>query len=129
MHDLFPSILAALGLTTSRQLKLDGADQWPALAAGKTLPRPAFLIASHDIACIDGDWKLIEASDGKRSLFNLAKDIGESKDLSGEQPETLKALGAKLDDLKKDLPAAVARRGGGPGAGKGPPGKGKGFVK
>ena len=103
------------------------------MVAGKTLPRPAFLIASHDIACIDGDWKLIEASDGKRSLFNLAKDIGEAKDLAGEQPEILKALGAKLDELKKSLPAAPERRGvgpgKGPGAGKGPPGKGKGSAK
>lgn len=133
MHDLFPSILAALGLPTAKELKLDGTDQWPALVAGKTLPRPAFLIASHDIACFDGDWKLIEAGDGKRALFNLAKDIGEAKDLAGEQPEILKALGAKLDELKKSLPAAPERRGvgpgKGPGAGKGPPGKGKGLAK
>ena len=108
-------------------------NQWPAIAGGKTLPRPAFLVASSDIALFDGDWKLIEAGDGKRSLFNLAKDIGESKDLAGEQPEMLKALGAKLDELKKGLPAAAERRGvgpgKGPGAGKGPPGKGKGSAK
>jgi len=138
MHDLFPSILGALGLAPSKEpLKLDGSDQWPALLAGKTLPRPAFLIASHDIACLDGDWKLIETGDGKRALFNLAKDIGEEQDVAGEQPEVLKTLGTKLDELKKGLPAAAERRGGGPGAGKGPgggagkgpPGKGKGFGK
>jgi len=138
MQDLFPSILGALGLAPSKEpLKLDGSDQWAALLAGKSLPRPAFLIASHDIACLDGDWKLIETGDGKRALFNLAKDIGEEQDVAGEQPEVLKALGAKLDELKKGLPAAAERRGGGPGAGKGPgggagkgpPGKGKGFGK
>ena len=47
----------------------------------------------------------------------------------------MKSLGAKLDDLKKGLPAAAERRGGGPGpgggggVGKGPPGKGKGGAK
>jgi hypothetical protein len=48
----------------------------------------------------------------------------------------MKALGAKLDALKKDLPPAAERRmppgaggGGGPGGGKGPFGKGKGLPK
>ena len=142
VNDLFPTILAALNLPAPTELKLDGSNQWPALSTGKTLPRPAFLIASHDIACFDGDWKIIETSDGKRALFNLAKDIGEEKDVSTEQAEVMKALGAKLDDLKKGLPEASERRGGGPGAGggagkgpgaggagKGPAGKGKGIQK
>jgi hypothetical protein len=138
VNDLFPTILAALNLTAQTELKLDGSNQWPALSTGKTLPRPAFLIASHDIAFFDGDWKIIETSDGKSSLFNLAKDIGEEKDVSAEQAELMKALGAKLDDLKKGLPEASERRGGGPGAGKGPgaggagkgpAGKGKGMQK
>lgn len=139
-HDLFPSILGALNLVPASELKLDGSNQWPALSSGKTLPRPAFLIASHDIACFDGDWKIIETADGKRALYNLAKDISEEKDVSSEQAEIMKALGAKLDDLKKGLPEAAERRGGpgpggggkGPGAGgagKGPPGKGKGLLK
>jgi hypothetical protein len=99
------------------------------------LPRAAFLIASHDIACLDGDWKIIETGDGKRALYNLAKDIGEEKDVAADQPEVMKSLGAKLDDPKKGLPAAAERRGGGPGpgggggVGKGPPGKGKGGAK
>jgi len=135
VNDLFPSILAAVGLASPSELKLDGSNQWPAMATGKTLPRAAFLIASHDIACLDGDWKIIETGDGKRALYNLAKDIGEEKDVAADQPEVMKSLGAKLDDLKKGLPAAAERRGGGPGpgggggVGKGPPGKGKGGAK
>ena len=136
VNDLFPSILAALNLTTPADARFDGSNQWAALASGKTTPRPAFLIASHDIACFDGDWKLIETGDGKRSLFNLAKDIGETKDLALAEPQVLKALGGKLDELKKGLPAAPERRvgpgaGGGPGKGPGPGGfgKGKGFGK
>jgi hypothetical protein len=138
-HDLFPSIVGALNLNGAAELKLDGSNQWPALSSGKTLPRPAFLIASHDIACFNGDWKIIETSDGKRALYNLAKDISEEKDVAAEQPDIMKALGAKLDELKKGLPEAAERRvgpgaggGKGPGAGgfgKGPPGKGKGLPK
>ena len=137
VHDLFPTIFAALTLPLPNELKLDGSNQWPALSTGKTVPRPAFLIAMQDIAYIDGDWKIIETSDGQRSLFNLAKDIGEEKDLASEQGEVLKSLGTKLDELKKGLPVASERRGAGPagkgpgaaGAGKGPAGKGKGVQK
>ena len=140
VNDLFPTILAALNLATPAEARLDGSSQWTPLARGQTAPRPVFLIASHDIACFDGDWKLIETSDGKRALFDLAKDIGEEKDLAAAQPERLKSLGAKLDELKQGLPAAPERRAGGPGpgggagkgpgaGGKGPPGKGKGFAK
>ena len=138
VHDLFPTIFAALTLPLPSELKLDGSNQWSALSTGKTLPRPAFLIASQDIAYIDGDWKIIETSDGLRSLFNLAKDIGEEKDLASEQVDVLKSLGVKLDELKKGLPAASERRAVGPaagkgpgsgGAGKGPAGKGKGVQK
>ena len=137
VHDLFPTIFAALALPLPSELKLDGSNQWSALSTGKTLPRPAFLIAAQDIAYIDGDWKIVETSDGVRSLFNLAKDIGEEKDLASEQAEVLKSLGTKLDELKKGLPAASERRAVGPagkgpgaaGAGKGPAGKGKGVQK
>jgi arylsulfatase A-like enzyme len=61
-HDLFPSLLAALSLPIPEKLKFDGSNQWPALSTGKTIPRPAFLIAAQDIAFFDGDWKIIETS-------------------------------------------------------------------
>lgn len=130
--DLFPTIFAALALPAPAS-KLDGTSQWASLANGQPAPRTPFFVASHDIACIDGDWKLIEFADGKRALFDLAKDVGEERDLAASKPEIMKTLGARLDELKKDLPAAPERRAGpgigGPGGGKGPFGKGKGLPK
>lgn len=123
--DLFPTIAAALNLPLTADLKIDGVNQWPAIAAGKTLPRPAFLVASADLALFDGDWKLTETNAGQRSLYNLKTDISEAKDLLASQPEMAGKLGAQLDALKKDLPAYS---GGpiGPGGGKGGKGgKGK----
>lgn len=122
--DLFPSIAAAFGLPLTADLKLDGVNQWPALAGGKTLPRPAFLVASADIALFDGDWKMVETNAGQRTLYNLKTDLSEAKDLLATQPELAAKLGAQLDALKKDLPAYA---GGaiGPGGGKGGKGKGK----
>jgi uncharacterized sulfatase len=122
--DLFPSIAAALNLPLTAELKLDGVNQWPAIAGGKTLPRPAFLVASADIALFDGDWKLVETNAGQRTLYNLKADVSEAKDLLAAQPELAAKLGAQLMAMKKDLPAY---NGGtvGPGGGKAGKGKGK----
>ena len=127
MIDLYPTIAAALKLSLPAELKIDGSNQWPAIAAGQPMNRPPFLVASHEIALFDGDWKLIEAADGQRSLYNLKNDISESKDEWAKQPEVAAKLGAELDVLKKGLPADAGRRAGPGGGGKGPPGgKGKG---
>ena len=132
VNDLFPTILTALKLPLPNELKLDGSTQWDALLSPKPTARPPFLIASHDIACIDGDWKIIETTDGKRTLYNLKTDISETKDESTNHPDILKSLGAQLDKLKDGLPADTGRRAGpGPGGfnGQGGPGgggKGKG---
>jgi arylsulfatase A-like enzyme len=122
--DLFPTIAAAANLPLTAELKLDGVNQWPAVAGGKPLPRPPFLVASADIALFDGDWKLVETNAGQRTLYNLKADVSETKDLLAAQPEQAAKLGARLMALKKDLPAYA---GGtvGPGGGKAGKGKGK----
>ncbi len=56
-------------------------------------------------AIIEGDYKLISFDGGaKKSLFNLAKDPGEEKDLSSEQAEKVQELSAKLDAYFDKLP-------------------------
>ena len=120
-QDWFPTLAAAAGVSLPSDARLDGSNQWPALQTGKLVARAPFLIATHDIALIDGEWKLIEWNDGKRSLFNLRTDISETKDALAQQPEVARRLTALLTELKKDLPAAEARRGpGGPGGGDRP---------
>ena len=39
-----------------------------------------------------GDWKLVQNGDGAEKLFNLADDIGETKDLAASNPTKLKEL-------------------------------------
>ncbi len=124
--DLYPTIAAALNLKLPAELNLDGSNQWAAIASGKPLPRAPFIVASHDIALFDGDWKLIETADGQRTLYNLKNDIAEAKDEWPKQPELAAKMGAAMDALKKGLPADKGRQGGPGGAGKG---KGKGPPK
>ena len=112
VQDLFPTLTAAAGVPMPRDAKIDGVSQWPAITQGKRVEREPFIVASFDIALIDGDWKLIEFQDGKRSLFNLKDDISERSDQYTKQPETATRLGTKLDALKKDLPPVKVERDG-----------------
>lgn len=55
-----------------------------------------------------GDWKLIEFFDGAPlELYNLADDIGESKNLASELPEEAKKMQAMLADWRKDTGARM----------------------
>jgi arylsulfatase A-like enzyme len=110
VQDLFPTFAAAAGVTVTNATALDGSSQWPALLAGKAIDRAPFLIATRDFALIDGDWKLLEWENGRRSLCNLQSDIAESKDLATARPEVAERLAATLAELKKGLPSAPVRR-------------------
>src|SRR5207245_996842 len=55
-----------------------------------------------------GDYKLIEFyEDGRRELFDVKKDISESRNLAVEKPEIVKELAAKLDAWRKDVGAKM----------------------
>ena len=46
-----------------------------------------------------GDWKLIEHyEDGRAELFNVAKDVGETTDLSAREPRRVARLKRQLGD-------------------------------
>jgi arylsulfatase A-like enzyme len=125
VQDLYATIAAIAGTTPPSTARLDGVNQWPAILGNKLIPREPFIVASYDIALIDGDWKLIELQAGERLLYNLKDDLSEATNLAKSKPDILARLGAKLDILKKDLPAAPVRTvgpgtGGSSGAGAGP---------
>ena len=48
-----------------------------------------------------GDYKLIEVFEtGKKELYNLKQDIGETKDFSEEKPELVEKLSKMLEDWR-----------------------------
>ncbi len=116
VQDLYATITAIAGTAPPSGARIDGVNQWPAILGNKLIPREPFIIASYDIALVDGDWKLIELQAGERLLYNLKDDPSEASNLAKSKPEILARLGAKLDVLKKDLPAAPVRTAG-PGSG------------
>ena len=47
----------------------------------------------------DGDWKLIKRYEGNEfELFNLADDLAETNELSGQYPEKVQELNNKLEN-------------------------------
>jgi arylsulfatase A-like enzyme len=131
VHDLFPTLTAAAGVPVRDSLNLDGKNLWEPLRAGRVQDRGPFVIAGFDFAVFDGDWKLIETADGKRSLFQVAKDPGETTDLLSAQADIAQRLETRLAEVKKELPAVRTRPRpgpGGPGSGPGrPPPRGGGI--
>ena len=124
VQDLFPTLTTAVGVPVTNAPKLDGLNLWEPLRSGQVQDRGPFVIAGTDCAIFDGDWKLIETSDGKRSLYQLAKDPSETTDLLARETDIAQRLGAKLAEVKKDLPAVRSRPRpgpGGPGSGQGRP--------
>ncbi len=87
----------------------DGIDLGPVID-GRASPAPRTLFwrrfpptgePTHR-AARDGDWKYLEdLKTGKGSLFNLAKDVGESDDLAVSRPERAAAMRRLVDAWEK----------------------------
>jgi arylsulfatase A-like enzyme len=92
--DVLPTVLAAAGVSPQPPWKLDGVNM--ALRAG--------------------DWKLVKTSDGPlgsdpsvlsdlsgAGLYNLAQDIGETKNVAAAHPDKVKALADAWQRWNKEL--------------------------
>ena len=99
--DVLPTALVAAGGQPEASWQLDGVDLMPYLTGAKT-SRPhqtLYWRYGPQWAIRDGDMKLVVSKGGSGSpeLYNLATDIGESKDLAAAQPAKVKELQAMWD--------------------------------
>lgn len=117
--DWYPTLLKLAGAPTAQQFPLDGLDIWPVLTQGAKSPHDALLLHGTVLgraAVRMGDWKLLlnaseqdaeeiaadaPAPAGKVELYNLAEDVGETKNLAAAQPEKVKELRARLSSFLK----------------------------
>jgi arylsulfatase A-like enzyme len=119
--DILPTALAAAGVDAV-DAKLDGVDLGPFLT-GKNAAPPhdaLFWRFGAQWAIRSGDWKLVKAAERRANnrnefenpnpatqdgakLFNLASDLGETRDLSAENPQKVAELSAKWKEWNKDL--------------------------
>ena len=121
--DLYPTLLAAGGVSWPDGHRIDGVDIRPAIA-GRAFDRGAvFTYFPHapnvphwlppSAAVHRGDWKLIrlfhQGADGAhtRQLYDLAADPGEARDLAAAHPGLVAELDAELERHLRDASAVV----------------------
>jgi arylsulfatase A-like enzyme len=108
--DWYPTLAKLTGATLQQKLPLDGRDIWPVLTEGAKSPHDALILCGTQrgqAAVRMGDWKLLVNEGGKakakegEQLYNLAEDIGETRNLAADKPDKLRELRAKYDEMMK----------------------------
>lgn len=133
--DFVPTVLAAAGAPAAEDT--DGVNLLPFLTGEKSDAPHASLFwrFGPQTAIRHGNYKLVKTRDlEKPALFDLAADIGETKDLSTEKPDVVEKLTAAYNAWNKDniepkwgAPSRAIGEGKAPGAKAG--GKKKGKAK
>ena len=99
--DVLPTAVIAAGGKLDPSWQLDGVDLMPFLTGARTARPHQTLYWRYgpQWAIRDGDMKLVvsKGGSGQPELYNLAADLGETKDLSAAQPAKVKELQAMWD--------------------------------
>ncbi len=105
-QDVFPTVLEAVGTGRPAQ-KIDGRSLWTDMRSPGTdapvdlcwyYPHYSPTAKRPGMAIRSGSMKLIAFFDPPRvELYDLARDPGETKDLSAEEPEVVRRLNQKLN--------------------------------
>lgn len=116
--DLYPTCLAAAGLSALPNQHVDGVNLQPVLTGAGSLPDRALCwhfphynehpssVPSSVIR--KGDWKLIETFDPEGlELYNLAEDLGETSNLIATETGKVEELSRELDAWRKAVGAEM----------------------
>ena len=107
--EVWPMFAGVSGAVTPPDIVLDGFDMLPILRGEQKSPRTEmFWQHRSDRAARVGQWKWVDSALGG-GLFDLASDIGESKDLSKEKPEELARVKARFEAWRAEMDAAEPR--------------------
>jgi len=119
--DFYPTILSLAGLAPPADRTIDGLDLSGLLTGSeRVLPeRDLFwhfphYWSGHRVrpwsAVRSGDWKLIRFyEDGRQELYDIAADVGETRDLAAIRPEIVEALGRRLDAWLRETGAKLPK--------------------
>jgi arylsulfatase A-like enzyme len=118
--DLLPTVLRALGIDAVLPPQLDGLDISPLFRSPETrLARdtlyfhyPHYYPTTTPVSAVrERDWKLLEYYEqGQVELYNLATDIGESRNLAAEHPDVVSRLQGKLHTWLTEVDAQLPSR-------------------
>jgi arylsulfatase A-like enzyme len=104
--DFLPTALAAAGSTDLTPKNLDGVNLLPFLSGEKaTAPHETLFWRTGGPGGLNavrrGNWKLVRRGANAPELYDLAADVGESKDLAAAKPEVVKELVAAIAEWEK----------------------------
>jgi arylsulfatase A-like enzyme len=114
--DFFPTLLEACGATADA--RPDGVSLVSLLKGGGLTREALFWHYPHYSnqggrpggAVRAGNWKLVEFYEqGRRELFDLKADPGESRNQAEARPEVVRELAAKLDAWRREVAARMPR--------------------
>ena len=114
--DFYPTCLEIAGLPLVPEQHTDGVSIAPLLGGEEFERGPVFWHYPHysnqggspGCSVREGDWKLIEFFEEDRiELYNLREDVGETRDLAKEKPETVKRLRDALAEWRVKVGAKV----------------------
>lgn len=104
--DLYPTLAALAGASTTKCKPLDGIDIWGTISRGETSPRTEIVYNVEPFrgAVRQGDWKLVWRTllPSRVELFDLARDPSEKNNLAAEHPEKVDALQQRLNALAEE---------------------------
>jgi arylsulfatase A-like enzyme len=117
--DIYPTALAAAGVTVQPDWKIEGVNLLPYLTGDKTdAPHEAlYWRFGPQVAIRKGNWKLVKGAGSQgvdaaerrarsnmegAELYDLANDISETKNLASQQPEKVKELAADWDHWNRE---------------------------
>jgi arylsulfatase A-like enzyme len=110
--DIFATALALAGKEMPRDTKYDGVNLIPHLKGEKTAPPHDRLfwrmLKKGSRTVREGQWKLMVTPAGETELYDLASDLGESKNMAGVRPEIATRLKAALDAWTSELATEAA---------------------
>lgn len=124
--DIHPTALAAAGVSTENEKPFDGVNLLPYLnGQSEGAPHDAlYWRFGTQMAIRQGDWKITKGTDApmrqragekkkkkkkadaeilEMQLFNLANDVGETKNVASENPEKMKELTAAWEKWSAEL--------------------------
>jgi len=121
--DVLPTVVHLAGGEVPTDRKIDGLDMWPVLSGqSRTSPHEALFYwhGARLAAVRSGPWKLSvvaqkeggseeeasaegEIAKGALHLYNLDKDIGETRDVAAQNPDVVKRLEGLIAKMEADL--------------------------
>jgi arylsulfatase A-like enzyme len=104
--DVFATALALAGVSLPKDRTYDSVNLVPHLAGETKAPpheRLFWRSGKNGHAVREGNWKLIRAKGEPAQLYDLASDLGETKDLAASQPAVAQRLAAALDAWDQEL--------------------------